>query len=170
MSLAPKRFYKNVSVVRDGGFEVALDNRKVKTPMGSVFKVANRGLAEAVAQEWRAQKDVVMLRSVMEDSPIDTVYVFNSSHSSQMHLTGLCNLCIDNPTGATKEVLVDSILNYLDTDTVLFFADGEENPELLERQGKEWQPVIDWFCQTYSVSIEPSMSLTGTSTVVHMPT
>lgn len=39
-----------------------------------------------------------------------------------MHLTGLCNTCTDNPTRATKYQLVDSILNFLDTDTVLFHA------------------------------------------------
>ena len=39
-----------------------------------------------------------------------------------MHLTGLCNTCIDNPTRATKYELVDSILNFLDTDTILFYS------------------------------------------------
>ena len=42
---------------------------------------------------------------------------------SQMHLTGLCNVCIDNPTKATKYELVDNILNFLDTDTILFFSE-----------------------------------------------
>ena len=41
---------------------------------------------------------------------------------SGMHLTGLCNTCIDNPTRATKYELVDSILNFLDTDTILFYS------------------------------------------------
>ena len=36
---------------------------------------------------------------------------------------GLCNVCIDNPTNASKEELVDSLLNFLDTDTVLFFGE-----------------------------------------------
>jgi chaperone required for assembly of F1-ATPase len=42
---------------------------------------------------------------------------------SQMHLNGLANVCIDNPTKCTKEQLVDSVLNFLDTDTILFFSD-----------------------------------------------
>ncbi len=41
---------------------------------------------------------------------------------SSMHLTGLCNTCTDNPTKVSKFELVSSILNFLDTDTVLYFA------------------------------------------------
>ena len=40
-----------------------------------------------------------------------------------MHLTGLANVCIDNPTNVSKEKLVDSVLNFLETDTLLFFSD-----------------------------------------------
>ena len=36
---------------------------------------------------------------------------------------GLCNTSIDNPAQATKYDLVDNILNFLDTDTILFFSD-----------------------------------------------
>ena len=35
-----KRFYKNVSIVQNNGtFEINLDQRKLKTPMGSPFQV-----------------------------------------------------------------------------------------------------------------------------------
>ena len=37
---APKRFFKDVSVVSSGNnYELALDSRKLKTPLGNVFKV-----------------------------------------------------------------------------------------------------------------------------------
>ena len=42
--------------------------------------------------------------------------------TSQMHLTGLCNVCLDEPLGATKDQLVDGVMAFLDTDTVLFFS------------------------------------------------
>jgi len=103
-SLAKKRFYKNVDVISAGGlYEVVLDSKKMKTPNGAFFQIKSEPLALAVAHEWSTQKENILL--------------------SQMHLTGLCNVCIDNPTKATKYELVDSILNFLDTDTVLFFAD-----------------------------------------------
>ena len=30
----------------------------------------------------------------------------------------LCNTAIDNPTGKSKDVVIDGILQYLDTDTI----------------------------------------------------
>ena len=37
---APKRFFKDVSVVSHGNdYELTLDSRKIKTPLGNVFKV-----------------------------------------------------------------------------------------------------------------------------------
>ena len=68
-----------------------------------MFCVHSEPLALAVAQEWASQKGQIML--------------------SQMHLTGLSNVCIDNPTKTTRYALVDSVLDFLDTDTILFFSD-----------------------------------------------
>ena len=114
---ANKRFYKNVDVVSSGNqYEITLDSNKLKTPNGSVFCVNSELLALGVAHEWSSQKDLIML--------------------SQMHLNALSNVCIDNPTQITKYDLVDSILNFLDTDTILFFSDPEsmDPPGLLEKQ------------------------------------
>ena len=93
-----------MDVISSGGqYEVTLDSKKMKTPNGNIFTVNSEPLALAVAHEWQTQKDIILL--------------------SQMHLTGLCNVCVDNPTNTTKYALVDSILNFLDTDTILFFSD-----------------------------------------------
>lgn len=136
---ARKKFYKDVSVVSAGkqSFEITLDSKKLKTPGKAVFAVGNEALALAVAHEWESQKDLVLF--------------------SQMHLTGLCNTSIDNPTGAKKYDLVDKILNILETDTILFFSDNQEN--LRKRQMQEWKPIIDWFSEKYQISITPSTSL-----------
>lgn len=74
---ARKRFYAEASVVANGNgnFEVCLDHRKLKTPLGNVFKVENEALALAVAQEFMAQKEHIM--------------------TSQMHLTGDLSYHID---------------------------------------------------------------------------
>lgn len=56
----PKRFYRNTGILKsDGQFEIILDQRKLKTPKGAVFKVDNEALALAIATEWDAQKEVV---------------------------------------------------------------------------------------------------------------
>ena len=52
-----------------GTFELCLDHRKLKTPLGNEFTAKHEALARMVAQEWTAQKDVIVL--------------------SQMHLTGV---------------------------------------------------------------------------------
>jgi len=138
-SKAPKRFFKDVSVVSSGNnYELTLDSRKLKTPLGNVFKVKSEGLAQAVAHEWRSQKETIMM--------------------SQMHLTGLANVSIDNPTKVTSEQITESVMNFLDTDTVLFFSDAAEggNEALKERQESRWQPIIDWFNDRHQAQIMPS--------------
>lgn len=133
-----KRFYKNVSVVQNNGqFEINLDHRKLKTPSGTTFQVESEPLALAVANEWMGQKDNVML--------------------SQMHMNGLCNTCIDDPGRASKDKLVEHILSFLETDTILFYA--EEPPKLVELQKDKWSPVILWFRERYGVDIHPRQDI-----------
>ena len=90
---------------------MTLDSKKLKTPNGAIFSINSEPLALAVAHEWNSQKTEVVM--------------------SQMHLTGLCNVSIDNPTNTTKYALVDSVLNFLDTDTILFFTDVSFLPQWL---------------------------------------
>ena len=77
-----KRFYKNVSVVQNNGqFEINLDHRKLKTPLGSplmvkvyqniwheghiyCFQISNESLATAVANEWLSQKKEINLNQM----------------------------------------------------------------------------------------------------------
>ena len=40
-----------------GGFEINLDKSKLKTPLGTLFKVPNEALALAVANEWQSQNE-----------------------------------------------------------------------------------------------------------------
>jgi len=133
-----KRFYKNVSVVQaNGKFEINLDHRKLKTPLGSPLLISNESLAIAVANEWLSQKKEINL--------------------TQMHINGLCNTVIDNPGKLDKGKLVKSILNFLETDTVLFY--GEEPPELLAAQMDKWSPIIIWFRERFGVNIEPTTAV-----------
>ena len=78
-----KRFYKNVSVVQaNGKYEINLDHRKLKTPLGSpllvikfspnltrqwsIFglQISNESLANAVANEWMSQKKEINLNQM----------------------------------------------------------------------------------------------------------
>nr|XP_018905182.1 PREDICTED: ATP synthase mitochondrial F1 complex assembly factor 2 [Bemisia tabaci] len=134
----PKRFYKKTGVLyNDGSYEITLDNRKLKTPAGTLFKVSNEALALAVATEWDAQKKVI--------------------NQSSMHLTALCSTCIDNPNHVTKEDLIQKIISFLSTDTILFHS--SEDDELYKFQQSEWQPVVDKFNEKFSVNLAPSRHL-----------
>jgi len=129
-----KRFYKNVSIVQsEGAWEVNLDQRKLKTPLGNPLKIKNEFMAHAVANEWRSQKEVILL--------------------SQMHVNGLVNTCQDNPQRLDKPKLVKQIMDFLETDTILFHS--LEPPELLKLQADKWNPVLLWFRQRFDVHLDP---------------
>lgn len=133
-----KRFYKQATVLSNGDkFEIALDHRKLKTPKGKVFEVSSEPLAFAVAVEWESQKETI--------------------NRSAMHLTSLCNTVLDNPHNNTKEDIVSGIVQYLETDTVLFQSNDEE--ELYSLQKNRWDPLIQWFCDRFQVDIIKTCSI-----------
>src|ERR1700760_2220596 len=55
-----KRFYGGVGVAEaDGGFAVTLDGKPIKTPSGRTVAVPVRAIADAIAEEWRAQRETI---------------------------------------------------------------------------------------------------------------
>lgn len=136
-----KRFYKNVSISQsDGGlYEINLDKRKLKTPGGKLFTAPNEALAIAVATEWDAQQDILKFYT--------------------MHLTTLCNTALDNPTHRDEEQMISAALKYLETDTVCYRV--EEPYGLVDLQVNEWDPVLQWIENRYSVIIGSSCSIMG---------
>ncbi|XP_040212340.1 ATP synthase mitochondrial F1 complex assembly factor 2 [Rana temporaria] len=135
-----KKFYENVSVSQgEGGFEINLDRRKLRTPQGKVFMVPTEPLALAVATEWDSQKD--------------TIKFFT------MHMTTLCNTVLDNPTFRNKEQLIGASLKFLDTDTICYRM--EEPPDLVALQKNEWDPALHWAEKRYGVVIGSSTSIMG---------
>eukprot|EP00070_Physeter_catodon_P048876 XP_028355770.1 ATP synthase mitochondrial F1 complex assembly factor 2 isoform X4 [Physeter catodon] len=98
-----KRFYQNVSITQgEGGFEINLDHRKLRTPQAKLFTVPSEALAVAVATEWDCQQDTIKTYT--------------------MHLTTLCNTSLDNPTQRDKDQLIRAATKFLDTDTVWLVA------------------------------------------------
>ncbi|XP_056286041.1 ATP synthase mitochondrial F1 complex assembly factor 2 [Pseudoliparis swirei] len=135
-----KRFYQDVSLSQgEGGYEISLDQRKLKTPGGKLFIVPNEALAIAVATEWDAQKDTLKFYT--------------------MHLSTLCNTALDNPTQRNKEQMISAALKFLETDTVCYRVD--EPHGLVELQKKEWDPVLHWMENRYNVTIGSSSSILG---------
>lgn len=118
----PKRFYKTATAApRDGAFAVLLDGRPVRTPKKAFLQVATLALAEAMAEEWRAQETEIV--------------------PARMPLTRLVNTAIDAVTGREAEVAAE-IVQYAGTDLLCYRAAGPA--ALVERQAKAWDPVIAW--------------------------
>ncbi|UTW56988.1 hypothetical protein KFE96_08905 [Kordiimonas sp. SCSIO 12603] len=117
-----KVFYKEVTVEAvDGGFGVALDGRIIKTPGKDTLVMLTSVLAEAVAEEWRAQSDEV--------------------DASTMPITKLANTALDRVAKRMDDVAAE-IANFGGTDLLCYRADEPE--ELIKRQNEIWNPYLEW--------------------------
>ena len=118
----PKRFYKDVSVADEGGrAALLLDGKPVRTPGKAPLAVPNAALAEAIADEWRGQKEHIDPKT--------------------MPLTKLANTAIDGVAGK-RDAVIDDILNHARADLLCYRADGPE--KLLAAQAAHWDPVLAW--------------------------
>jgi chaperone required for assembly of F1-ATPase len=117
-----KRFYKDVTVESDAeGHHILLDGKALKTPSRRAFAVPTRALADAIAEEWRAQKENI--------DPLT------------MPLTRLANTIIDGVMESKAAVSAD-IRKYLGSDLLCYRADGPE--ALIARQQEVWDPILGW--------------------------
>ncbi|AKH42472.1 ATP12 chaperone protein [Croceibacterium atlanticum] len=120
-----KRFWENVTVEEaDNGFRVALDGRPIRTQGGGAQIVPTRPLAEALAEEWRAQGEEVDPKSFI--------------------LRDLADFAIDKVAPAPEDTIA-SLLPFAETDTLCYRADPEE--PLFKRQEDMWEPILT-ACET----------------------
>jgi chaperone required for assembly of F1-ATPase len=118
----PRRFYRAVSTAPVAeGHAVRLDDRPVRTPARHVLAAPTPRLAQALAAEWAAQREVI--------EPI------------RMPLTRLANAIIDGVAGAPAPVAAE-IAKYLSCD-LLFYRAGSPRG-LVERQRRHWDPILAW--------------------------
>ena len=117
-----RRFYARAEVAEgEDGFAVLLDGRPVKTPARRTLAAPTRALAEALAAEWEAQRDVV--------------------DPAKMPLTRLANSIIDGVADTPAAVAAEAE-KYLASDLVCYRAEGPDG--LVARQAGAWDPVIAW--------------------------
>lgn len=118
----PRRFYTEVGVGEgEDGFRILLDGKPIRTPARAIFAVPSRALADAVAAEWQSQEREI--------------------NPHQMPLTRLVNVAIDG-VARDPEASAAEIVRYAGTDLICYRAEGPER--LVERQGRHWDPVLDW--------------------------
>lgn len=117
-----KRFYETASVDgTEGAFGILLDGKPVKTPARRLLAAPTRALAESIAKEWDAQKDVI--------------------DPGKMPLTRLANSIIDGVVDAPGLVAAE-IEKYLGSDLLFYRADGPEG--LTQAQERHWDPIVAW--------------------------
>src|SRR5215470_4411801 len=117
-----RRFYGHAGVEdADGAFRVVLDGRTVMTPARRELAAPTRPLAEMLAAEWEAQRDVI--------------------DPAKMPLTRLANSIIDGVADAVPAVAAE-VEKYLGSDLLCYRAEGPEG--LVARQAKFWDPILAW--------------------------
>lgn len=125
-----KRFYENVDVAKaaDGGWQVTLDGRGLRTVKGTPQIVPTRKLAQALAREWADQsEDIDTSRFVHRDQT---------------------DFAIDIVANKPEES-IDTLIGYAETDTLCYRADPEE--PLFARQLAVWEPLIERVEQAHDV-------------------
>jgi chaperone required for assembly of F1-ATPase len=117
------RFYERASVGEpvDGGFPVLLDGKPVRTPAKAQLAAPSRAIADALASEWEAQRDVI--------------------DPARMPLTRLANSIIDGVVKRPEPVAAE-IEKYLGSDMVFYRV--SEPQGLVALQAKHWDPVVAW--------------------------
>jgi len=148
------RFYDNATAVAAAdGFAVRLDDKPVRTPAGRVLAAPTLALAQAIAAEWNAQRDVI--------------------DPAKMPLTRLVNSIIDGVSDRAGAVAAEAE-KYLTSDLVCYRATSPKG--LAERQAEEWDPILNWagetFGATFSVAegivhvAQPAQALTAAGAAV----
>ena len=128
---AARRFYTSASAVTaEGGYGVALDERRLLTPGGTPFIAPTRALAEVCAAEWKAQGEHIVPASI----PI----------------TQLAFAAIDRTAGS-REQGAEYVVSYAETDLCCHRADAPA--ELIARQGATWDPLVAWGAETLGAGL-----------------
>ena len=112
----------------DGGHAVTLDGKPVHTPARDAA-APSRALGEAIAAEWEAQHEAI--------------------NPATMPLTRLANVIIDGVAKRPQPVAAE-LASYLASD--LLFYRAASPAELVDRQRRDWDPILDWAAHALGAS------------------
>ena len=118
----PRRFFRQATAgPHEGGLALLLDGRLARTPGRRPLVVAGEAVAEALAAEWAAQREVI--------------------EPAAMPITRIVNAAIDRVAGEMAAVRAD-IVGYARSDLVCYRAEGPRS--LIEAEEAAWSPLIAW--------------------------
>jgi len=128
-----KRFYKTAQAAPlEGGFAVMLDGRPVRTPAKARLILPTENLAALIAGEWTAQVDKIDL--------------------ALMRATRLAFTAADRVAVARAQTVTE-IVQFAGSDLLCYFAQAPQ--VLVQRQGAQWLPLLDWADRTLGVRLAP---------------
>lgn len=133
-----RRFYNDAAVgAVAGSYALRLDDKPVHTPARRALAAPTLDIAEAIAAEWRAQAEVI--------------------DPAKMPLTRLANAIIDG-VAERPDAVAAEIAKYLQSD--LLFYRAASPPELVERQRRHWDPILEWADQALGARFVPTEGVT----------
>ena len=127
----PKRFYKSVDVKDEAGrYAIFLDGKPIKTPSGQALTAPTRALADAIAEEWRAQTEHIV--------------------PDTMPLTKALNTALDR-VAANRDAVIDDLAKYATDDLLCYRA--AHPAELVRRQSQAWDAWLDWAAERFGARL-----------------
>lgn len=121
-SWTARRFWTTASAVPvAGGFTVHLDTRPVRTPLKAPLILPTLAMAEAVAVEWQAQREMV--------------------RPETMPVTRTANSALDKVAPQHAEV-AKMLAAYGESDLLCYRASSPD--ALIQRQASAWDPLLAW--------------------------
>lgn len=121
-----RRSYDDAGVKEgSNGHCVTVDGKPVRTPARRALAAPTGSLAQAIADEWRAQREVI--------------------DPATMPLTRLANAIIDGVVDTPAPVAAE-IEKYLASDLLFYRADAPQR--LRDRQAALWDPILHWARKT----------------------
>jgi chaperone required for assembly of F1-ATPase len=134
----PKRFYQDASLEpKEGGYALVLDGRLAHTPRRSPLILPHLALAQRLATEWNAQKEIIDPRL--------------------MPLTRLVNVALDAVANEMASVR-EEITKYAASDLIFYRANTPD--ELIKAQEKAFDPILHWAQQRYEIALNVTSSVT----------
>ncbi len=125
-----------MAAAADGGWEIRLDGKPVRSPAGQPLLLPTAALARAIAEEWAAQAERADPRS--------------------MPLMRLAATACDR-IPAHRAGVIDELMRFADSDLVCYRATGPA--PLVQRQVRIWQPLVDWVAVTYDAPLHVTAGL-----------
>ncbi len=134
------------------GFTVQLDTKPIRTPLGNnlIIPKSKEVLAHLIAHEWKILPN---LKIKPHSVPLTSIAsrAIDLSLAEKKKLAGEELNADDAMKLASKNDIVDGLLNYLDTDTLLVFSPlADHEGKLRKAQEDTYEPIIKYFEEYFS--------------------